>query len=167
MTLTGYLMLVLLLVSSAESAAPADGDVLIRAVGFALTGSDDVEPKISDRAKCVFSINDETFYLSNVQVDRLVIKEWKQDTSFGERKWVTVVLHGDETVYEKTNRGPREDDGFDSMRKVKEVEQGLFKDVRVLSREHKLDLTTDDQDRVGRAWKYIYDHGCVGKMSPF
>jgi hypothetical protein len=39
----------------------AETDVLMRAVGFALTGSDDAEPKTIDKSKCVFAIGKEPF----------------------------------------------------------------------------------------------------------
>ena len=55
--------------------ARAETDVFIRAVGFALTGSDDADPKvIGDRAKCVFAINNDIFHLNNVHTDRIPIE---------------------------------------------------------------------------------------------
>lgn len=55
----------------------AENDALIRAVGFALTGTNDVEPKvIGDIANCVFAINNELFRLNNVYTDRIKIQGW-------------------------------------------------------------------------------------------
>jgi hypothetical protein len=55
----------------------AQTDVLIRAVGFALTGSDDAVPKvIGDRTNWVFAINNEIFHLNNVDADRITIQGW-------------------------------------------------------------------------------------------
>ena len=46
-------------------------DVFMRAVGFALTGSDDAEPVAVDRRNCVFKISDDIFRLNNIQTDRI------------------------------------------------------------------------------------------------
>jgi hypothetical protein len=55
-------------------AAHAETDVFMRTVGFALTGSDDADPKvIGNRAKCVFAINNDIFHLNNVHTDRITI----------------------------------------------------------------------------------------------
>jgi hypothetical protein len=49
----------------------AETDLMMRAVGFALTGRDDADPKVIDRASCVFAIENELFRLNNVYTDRL------------------------------------------------------------------------------------------------
>jgi hypothetical protein len=59
---------------SCVSPAMAEIDVFIRAVGFALTGSDNTEPKALDRKNCVFQIGEGTYRLNNVQTDRLLFK---------------------------------------------------------------------------------------------
>ena len=48
-----------------------------------------------------------------------------------------------------------------------EASPELFKPHCYTYRAHKLHLTTNDQDRVKRAWQYSYSHGCTGKQSPF
>ena len=84
------------------SALHAETDVLLRAVGFAVTGSDDAEPKAIDRAKCVFGVGRDVFRLNNIQVERIKIQGWKQTNAYGVREYVTVEIHGDEVVYETT-----------------------------------------------------------------
>src|SRR5262249_23471252 len=51
----------LLLCGTARSAT----DVFMRAVGFALTGSDDAEPQAIDRANCIFAYKSDVFHLNN------------------------------------------------------------------------------------------------------
>ena len=81
--------------------AHAETDVFMRTVGFALTGSDDADPKvIGDRAKCVFAINNDIFRLNNVHTDRITIQGWQRQQ--GLEQWVTVELYGDDVVFEET-----------------------------------------------------------------
>jgi hypothetical protein len=68
---------VLALIFDSYVTAHAETDLFMRAVGFALTGSDDADPKIiGDRAKCVFAINNDIFRLNNVHTDRITIQGW-------------------------------------------------------------------------------------------
>src|SRR5262249_13836436 len=60
--------------------AHSEADVFMRAVGFAFTGGDDWEPKVVDRANCVFEYQDDVFYLNNVQVDRISIQGWENQS---------------------------------------------------------------------------------------
>jgi hypothetical protein len=85
----------------ALTASPAYAE----AVGFALTGSDDVKVRVIDRANCVFGINNENkqiFHLNNVQTDRILFQNWVRKHPSWEEKYVTIELHGDATVYEET-----------------------------------------------------------------
>lgn len=148
------------------STVRAETDVFMRAIGFALTGSDDAEPKAIDRANCVFGLKKDVFHLNNVHTDRIFIQGWKQTTNFAEIRWVTVSLHGDDVVYETTSE-PMKDDGSVLMQQMKEASPEAFKPHHYTYKEHELKLYTSDQDRVTRAWNYIYSHGCVGKKSPF
>src|SRR5215472_1289497 len=91
-------LLVGLLLISGVAHSETD-DVFMRAVGFALTGRDDVEPKAIDRANCVFAVSeDDLFHLNNVQIDRISIQAWDK---FG-MKWTNVGLHCDDVVVEHT-----------------------------------------------------------------
>jgi hypothetical protein len=139
------------LLALATTTAIAMEDPLMQAVGFALTGSDNTKVQIIDRKNCVFRIGSyDVFQLNNVQVNRLVIEK-----SFG--MFVTVELHGNAPVYEQTG-DMFKDAGFTLPAGV--PDHGI-------SNERTLDLVTKEPDRVQRAWKYIYSHGCVGKQSPF
>jgi hypothetical protein len=100
---------VLALILAGGVTARAETDVFMRAVGFALTGRDDADPKvIGDRAKCVFAINNDIFRLNNVYADRIAIQGWQRQQ--GLEQWVTVELHGDDVVLEETTE-PLKDDG--------------------------------------------------------
>ena len=105
----------------------AENDSLIRAVGFALTGTNDVEPKvIGDIANCVFAIKNELFRLNNVYTDRIKIQGW-QDRRFGKlEQGVTVELHGGEIVFEITVEPPN-DDGSELMRQMRAESPDMFK----------------------------------------
>jgi hypothetical protein len=144
-------------------------DVFMRAVGFALTGSDDAEPKaVGDRTKCVFAIKNGVYRLNNVHTDRVTIQGWQRwDKLLGALKqWVTVRLHGDDAVFEEDTEPPK-DDGSELMRQLRAANPDWSKSHHYSYKEHELHLTTNDQDRVKRAWDYIYAHGCIGKKSPF
>jgi hypothetical protein len=131
----------------------AESDLLLQAVGFALTGSDNAKVQIIDRKNCVFRIGSyDVFHLNNVHVDRLVFEK----SSFGIYD-LTVELHGNTPVYEETGNIFK-DAGFTLPAGVPD---------HIISNEHTLNLDTKEPDRVQRAWKYIYSHGCVGKKSPF
>jgi uncharacterized protein len=147
-------------------AAHSEVDVLLRAVGFALTGSDDANPSIiGNRANCVFAIGNEVYHLNNVHTDRITIQGWQQKTLYsptGLAKWVTVELHGDDVVFEEMT------ERREPLHLVPVAPHNTDPTVASeSSKEHELKLNTDDQDRVKRAWQYIYSHGCIGKQSPF
>jgi hypothetical protein len=143
--------------------ARSEPDAFMRSVGFALTGSDDAVPKvIGDRTNCVFAINNEIFHLNNVHADRITIQGWNRQRPWGLEQWVTVALPGDDVVFEETIE-PAKDDGSELMRHMRELSPELFKSQHYTLTEHELHLTTNDQDRVKRAWQYIYSHGCTGK----
>jgi hypothetical protein len=123
----------------------------MRAVRFALAGSDDYQPIAIDRGKCVFRLGKDTFYLNNVHVDRLKIQGWKR-TSFrsGTSYYVTVSLHSDDVVYEHTTR-PEVDDGSARTAEIKRAFPEAFTIQQEKHREKELRLDTADQDRVTRA----------------
>ena len=140
--------------------------VLMRAVGFALTGSDDAEPKAIDRAHCVFAIKNNVYHLNNVQTDRITIQGWQRQQAWGLEQWTTVGLHGDDVVAEETTE-PVKDDGSEWMRQWRVANPDWFKSHHYTYKERELHLSTNDKDRVTRAWTYIYSHGCIGQKSPF
>ena len=156
---------VLALILAGGVTARAETDVFIRTVGFALTGSDDADPRvIGDRAKCVFAIKNDIFRLNNVHTDRITIQGWQRQQ--GLEQWVTVELHGDDVMFEETTE-PLKDDGSETIRQLRAAVPDAFTSHHNTYKEHELHLTTNDQDRVKTAWQYIYNHGCTGKQSHF
>jgi hypothetical protein len=145
-------------------AAHSETDVFMRAVGFALTGSDDAEAKAIDRANCVFANKNDVFHLNNVHTDRIKIQGW--ENKLGD-KWINVDLHGDDVVVEQTIEPMT--DTFANLfgPQWRQTHPEAFVSHRESHKEFKLRLTTGDVDRVTRAWQYIYSHGCTGKQSPF
>ena len=141
----------------------AETDLLMRAVRFALTGTNEVEPKvIGNIANCVFAIKNELFRLNNVYTDRIKI-QGSQDRRFGKlEQSVTVELYGGEIVFEITVEPPN-DDGSELMRHMRAESPEMFKPHHYTYTRHELFLPTNDQDGVKRAWQYIYGHGCTGK----
>jgi hypothetical protein len=82
-------------------------NLLMRGVGFALTGSDDADLKAIDRANCVFAIKNELFLLNNVYIDRIKIQGWQKQRLGILEQGVTVELRGDEIVFEETVEPPK------------------------------------------------------------
>ena len=145
--------------------ARSEPDVLLRAVGFALTGSDDADPKvIGNRANCVFAIKNDMYHLNNVYSDRIRFKGWQRQN--GLEKSITVELHGDDVVFEETTK-PVWGAGLDpdSIRRLQAMRPDFIQSHRYTYKQLRLD--TGDMDRVKGAWQYIYSHGCTGKKSPF
>jgi uncharacterized protein YecT (DUF1311 family) len=150
-----------------HNAAHSEVDVLLRAIGFALTGSDDADPNvIGNRTNCVFAIGNNLYHLNNVQTDRLTFQGWETKTAYGIRQSITVELHGDDVVFEETQHGAI-DDGSAFMSQLHAQNPTWFESHHYTYKEHELELRTNDMDRVKRAWQYIYSHGCTGKQSPF
>jgi hypothetical protein len=138
---------------------------LMRAVGFALTGSDNADLKVIDRASCVFAIKNELFRLNNVYTDGIKI-QGRQRQSFGAlQQSVTVTLQGDDIVFEETVDPPK-DDGSELMREMRGASPEIFKSHHYAYTRHELYLLTNDQDGVKTAWQYVYSHGCNGKRLP-
>jgi hypothetical protein len=142
----------------------AETDSLMRALGFALTGSDDADLKVIDRANCVFAIKNELFRLNNVYTDRLKIQVRQQQQRLGVLgQSVTVDLHGDEIIFEETVEPPK-DDGSELTRQMRAESPEMFKPHHYAYTRYELYLATKDQDGVKRAWQYVYSHGCTGKQ---
>jgi hypothetical protein len=144
----------------------AESDIFMRMVGFALTGSDNPDTKVTgNRVDCVFAVNNELFRLNNVYNDRINIRTF-QPRRGDPRVWITLTLRGDgtETVFEQTIAPPK-DDGSETMRRMRADNPDFFRKRHYTYTEYELHLTTDDQDKVKRAWQYIYSHGCNGKQS--
>jgi hypothetical protein len=150
----------------------ANDDVFTKAVTFALTGSDSSDVKIVDRAACIFSISngtkgnhngDKIFHLNNVDLGRLKIstnaESYPRGSMYAMIKGLTITLHGEATVYEDT----------EIYQVPPEVSQAYGKDHigPTSANDYTIGLYTDEYNRVVRAWKYIYTHGCKGSKSSF
>jgi hypothetical protein len=151
----------LLLISGA---ANSETDVFMRAVGFALTGSDDAEPQAIDRTNCVFAYKNDVFHLNNVQTDRVKIQG--RQNKLGDQ-WINVDLHGDDVVVEHTTEPMSDELAKMFGQQWQQTHPEAFQSHRENRKEYELRLTTGDLDRVTRAWQYIYSHGCIGKKSAF
>jgi hypothetical protein len=112
----------------------------------------------------IVSINNEQFRLNNVYSDRIKIQGW-QDRRFGKlEQGVTIDLHGGEIVFEITVEPPN-DDGSELMRQMRAESPDMFKPHHYTYTRSELNLPTNNQDGVKRAWQYIYSHGCTGKQA--
>jgi hypothetical protein len=143
----------------------AETDLLMRAVGFALTGSDKADLKVIDRASCDFAIKNELFRLNNVYTDRIKIQGRQRQSLKVLEQWVTVTLQGDDTIFEQTVEPPA-DDGSELMRQMRVQSPSMFEPHHYSYTQHELHLATNDQDGVKAAWQYVYSHGCTGKHLP-
>ena len=170
------------LVAAFVAASSLADDTLLKAVTFALTGSDDAKVLVINRAECVFKIvypnvpsnsgdiSAEAFHLNNIHVERIAIQGWVQKTALGETRTVTVDLHGEGVVYEQTREAGNtqgvSNEVLEDIRRSPGGPQWFVRHVNK-SNETTLRLYTRETERVERAWQYIYANGCVGKKSPF
>jgi hypothetical protein len=143
----------------------AETDSLMRALGFALTGSDDADLKVIDRANCVFAIKNELFRLNNVYTDRIEIQGSQKQWLGVLEQSVTVTLQGAEIVFEETVEPPK-DDGSELTRQMRLESPEMFKPHHYAYTRYELYLPSNDQDGVKTAWQYVYSHGCIGKQVP-
>jgi hypothetical protein len=149
--------LMMLFVSPLVAAAdPA----LLKAISFALTGSDGSNFEFSDAANCTVhrvvssahGHGEETYYLGRIDPSRTVFTEYTQKYPqyAMSQSFSTVELHGEGTVYEYhwiTDR-PVFDNTFTTA-------------------DHEITVYTSEHSRLLRAWKYIYLHGCQGAHSSY
>ena len=143
----------------------AESDVFMRAVGFALTGTDDVHIKVIDRTSCVFAINNDLFRLNNVYADRIKIRRLQRQWLGVLEQRVTVELHGDDIIFEETVEPPK-DDGSELTRQMRVQSSSMFEPHHYSYTQHELRLRTNDEDRVKAAWEYVYGNGCTSKRAP-
>jgi hypothetical protein len=163
-------MLAGLLVTGLSVSALADTDVFLNAVAFALTGNDTANVQAFDRANCVFMLNaknigghlgGEVFHLNNVDIDRLTFQPWENVAG----KWIEVALHGETTVYEYTGTYTIDPNNPVVTAEQQKVLQEMEKPES--SSSFVIKIYSGERDRLMRAWKYIYSHGCKGKKSSF
>lgn len=154
-----------LLLSLYVNPLKAGDDVFLQAAGFALTGSDDARVKPVDRKSCVFQIDNDVYFLNNVQTDRIRFSRWR-DRLRGTYHW-TVSLHGSETVLRKNSKANLANFNAEQTTALLQIDPYAFADHISTHNETDLSLGTDDIERVKRAWTFIYSHGCSGQKSPF
>src|SRR5690242_7873184 len=119
----------------------------MRAVGFALTGSDDAEPRAIDRHDCVFAYKKDVFHLNNVHTDRIKIQEW--ENKLGD-KWIDVDLQGDDLVVEHTTEPMRDEFAKVFSEQWRQAHPEEFVSHTENLKEYQFRLTTGDLDRVGK-----------------
>lgn len=143
----------------------ANDDPFLKAVSFALTGSDGGTIKVMDRRNCTFAVENDVFHLDRVETDRISLREFRN--KLGDQ-WIVVELHGDKIVVRTTppaNLAPGLDQ--ESIDKIRQKAPHLFETSTTTYSDYPLRLETSEKDRVARAWSYIYAHGCTGRKSPF
>lgn len=145
----------------------ANDDVLLRAVGFSVTGSDDADAKILNRANCVFRVGNDTYHFNNIDTDRLNMKNWEQKFPAYIRHFTSIELHGDNIVYETVVEPQFKADGTANMEAYKKAMPELFKTQHFSYRERALEIDTNEPERLARAWTYIYSNGCTSAKSSF
>jgi hypothetical protein len=148
--------LVLFVCPLAAAAEPG----LLKAISFALTGSDASTFEFSDSSQCIVhrmvssahGHGEETYYLNRVDPARTAFTQYTQ--KYPEyamsQSFSTVELHGEGTVYEYhwiTDR-PAFDDTFRTA-------------------DHEITVYTSEHSRLLRAWKYLYSHGCQAAHSSY
>jgi hypothetical protein len=155
----GTILIAFLLACGAAQATPEIGDgTLLKAINFALTGSDYIKYAFTERRSCVVSwtrpsvdpkiLAVETFHINNIDASRVRFQKIKKADQFSAEDFVRVELHGESVIQEN---------GF-----IPPVENVFmrFNDLQ-------LDLHTNEMDRLMRAWQYIYAHGCKSGQSSF
>jgi hypothetical protein len=141
-----------------QGASPAVGDdVLLKAINFALTGSDRITYSFTDRSACVVSWSHpsaedgvqaiDTFFLNHIDATRTTVQVLTSTSQFGVEKLARVVLHG-ETAIRENSFSPS-------------------KGMALTGNDVSLDLPTSEYARLGRAWYYIYAHGCKSAHSSY
>ena len=147
------LMTLLLTLGTAQAA----DETLLKAVTFALTGTDDAHVTALDWDQCVFRVEEvnvtETYHLGNVDPARTTFERVKSTSEYGDVSYfVDVSIFGEGTVYEILSR-------FEDKTGAPLIKRESASD--------QLRLATHEYERVVRAWKYIYLHGCKGHPSSF
>jgi len=154
---------ILLALLLACGTAQATEDALLKAVAFALTADDATPVWADNRANCVFRLENMgatrngtyIYYLNNIDPTRTAIAPY---ATFHEGRAISESLHvdlfGERTIREY--RFPAFKIGEMAMHASRGEETKVT-----------LELDTREHERVARAWKYIYSHGCKGHKSSF
>lgn len=146
-------------------------DPYTQALGFAVTGRETAEVTVVDWSACTFQADGAVIRIGDIDRSRLAFAIKETMTGWGPVRRVTVTLHGDVPVYERTDKGLDEEGPWDdeSVRMlkgvVKERNPELFRDRKVVARDYTLTLATTDIERVRRDWATVM-RGCVPRQSP-
>jgi hypothetical protein len=146
----------LILLTFLAPPARAD-DILLQAVSFAITGSDGSNVTAIDRAQCVFKVENDTYFLNNVYVDRISIRKF-------EFVGAMVELHGKKKVVDSP---PAKHTGSALDKMMMQDHPDDFKGGRTAASDKTIMVYTNESDRLVKAWEYIYANGCKGATSPF
>lgn len=141
----------------AEASPPSANDVLLKAINFALTGSDRTTYSFTDRGACSVSWKRpsaqdgvdavDAFYINSIDVSRAAWQEMESKTPvFGTSRFIRVELLGETVI--RSN-------GF------------IPASTTLSTNDVTLDLNTSERDRLIRAWRYIYAHGCKSARSSY
>jgi hypothetical protein len=148
------------------SPTPASPETLLKAINFALQGKDVARYVWKSRPDCVV-VSDATFsgvhtievlYLNRVDASRIRVKPYSLRNPAGRiENYVEVELHGEDTIREYTSDEP----------KTASADTQAIMKALAPPTEWSYTLETNEPDRVVRAWKYIYAHGCRSAHSSF
>lgn len=141
----------------AKASPPDADDTLLKAINFALTGSDRVTYSFVNRVTCIVEYSQpssepgiqavDTFYLNHIDLSRITWQEMESKSQYGTDRIIRVQLHGETVIREHSFVPPAAT-------------------VWPLNDEA-LDLKTTERDRLIRAWRYIYTHGCKSAHSSY
>ena len=134
---------------------------LLRAVSFALTGSDGRAVETVDRARCIFTVGGRTVHFSNIDTSRLVFTPWQYP--YG--AVIEVQVHGPSTVVETYSQAHPTGTELDSYLLARDP--WAFEPKNNENADYVFEVETTEGERLRRAWRYIYAHGCKSFKSPF
>lgn len=157
---------VVLIAAIGRAALASESDVLLQAVSFAITGSDGSNVIAIDRARCVFKLGNDTFYLNNVYADRIGLRKKKNGLN---EVWAEVDLHGKNKVVEHYSEPPKPTGISELDRALLAENPNYFsqKGQTSAGTDYTIKVVTRESDRLVKAWQYIYANGCKGLQSPF
>ncbi|RAI38081.1 hypothetical protein [Rhodoplanes roseus] len=150
--------------SSLTASPPADP--YTRALSFALSGDERMLVRPVDWNACVFEVNSAVIRVGALDRSRLAFAVTETKTGWGPVRRVTVGLHGDGPVYERTELGLEEEGPWDDeavrmlKRAVRERNPELFATRKVVASDYTLTLATTDLDRVREDWATLL-RGCT------
>ena len=148
--------------AAAPQSQPGAGEgpheaTLLKAINFALTGTDYEYFVFTDHPNCIVTSTRpttqpgvqiiETYYLNSINAARIAIHKIKTESQLGVAYSTQVELHGESVI--------------------REIKYQPATGPVIPANSAELDLQTTEYDRVVRAWKYIYAHGCKGAVSSF